>query len=122
MLNNYLEKRAAGGAAKILRESASNIWNAIKRHPRTLGTTAVVAPGAIYGTGHLIGNLTAGDTAETLAALNKANQDLANERAKGIADHAGDNIGMYALAGTGLLGLGALGAYLASKPNNNNND
>lgn len=115
MLNNYLEKRAAGGAVKILRDSGVGLWNAIKRHPRTLGTTVIGTP-IIGGSGiYALGRATAGDTEETLAALGKAKQDLANERAKGIADHAGDNIGVYALAGTGLLGLGALGAYLASK-------
>ena len=115
MLNNYLEKRAAGGAVKILRDSSSAVWNAIKRHPKTLGTTSVLLPATIYGGGALHGNLAAGDTEETLAALDKAKKDLENERVKGIADHASDNIGVYALAGTGLLGLGALGAYLASK-------
>jgi hypothetical protein len=77
----------------------------------TVTTGAVAVPVGAF----TLGNLTAGDTSETLTALDKAKKDLANERAKGIADHASDNIGVYALAGTGLLGMGALGAYLASK-------
>lgn len=115
MLNNYLEKRAGGGAIKLLREGGSGLWNAIKRHPRTYGTTVIGGPIALTVGGGAIGYGLAGDSEETLAALGKAKQDLANEQAKGLADHASDNIGAYALAGTGLLGLGALGAYLASK-------
>lgn len=115
MLNNYLEKRAAGGWKKLFDQG----WDAAKRgfkaNPVVMTTATVGTPLIIGGAGAALGNLAAGDSAETLAALDKAKQDLANEQAKGIADHASDNIGVYALAGTGLLGLGALGAYLASK-------
>lgn len=116
MLNNYLEKRAAGGWKKLFDQGLDAAKRGFKKHPVVMSTATGIPLVALGGTGFLAGNLSSGDSAKTLAALNKANQDLVNERAKGIADHASDNAGVYALAGTGLLGLGALGAYLASKP------
>lgn len=115
MLNNYLEKRAAGSVKKIFNGLWEGFGKARKASPADAYTIGVGVPLVTAGGLVTVGNLTAGDSEETLAALDKAKKDLANERAKGIADHAGDNIGIYALAGTGLLGLGALGAYLASK-------
>lgn len=115
MLNNYLEKRAGQRNKKIWIQGWEAIKNGFRAHPKTATGAALGATGLVAAPSFLAGNLTAGDSAETLAALDKAKKDLVNERAKGIADHAGDNIGVYALAGTGLLGLGALGAYLASK-------
>lgn len=127
MLNNYLEKRAAinkGTAANVARMNIENIIAGLWRGHRwktisTLGGSLATAGGLGWlggsSTSGNTQNLATGNTQKPVATPNNVSNPN-TEKSKGIIDHISNNIGTYALAGTGLLGLGALGSYLASKP------